>query len=126
MFFPKNMRATAAIVALGYGAVLNFLLDGPMEVVPLLWLCSPFAVPLAFVLASRKEGRQRLYLAVLLCLTVGGCLSIAWAKTWDKSDFGYLILLLLPFYQFGFVALVVAVTGFTALIRRRVWLEDGH
>ena len=66
------------------------------------------------VLASRKEGRQRY---IWLCCSSDRrrlfvyCLG----ENLGQSDFGYLILLPLPFYQFGFVALVVAVTGFTAL-----------
>jgi hypothetical protein len=75
----------------------------------ILWLCLPLVLPLVIVLVARSERTQKFFVAVLLCLGVAGSLALLWGLETDKADFGYLILLLVPLCQFGFLAVLLAI-----------------
>lgn len=114
----RRVITSAGVIFFAYVALLWSLIRGPLELEPILWMCSPLALPLIVILTARKQWTRRVSLNILLCLSVVGSLGLVGALIWDKTDYSYLIFLLLPLYQFGFLALVMAALGLAALLRR--------
>jgi hypothetical protein len=86
----------------------------------MLWLCSPLALPSVIVFLVRSDRTLKLFFAVLLFLSVAGSLGLLWGLRADKTDFGYLILVLVPLYQFGLLALLLATLALRPFLMRKV------
>ncbi len=94
------------------------MLYGPNELGGTLWMNSPFVLPLVIILFSRKAQIRHCYFALLMGLIVFGLAGLAVFVASPHDDYRFLILLLLPIYQFGILAAVAGAAGLISIVRR--------
>jgi hypothetical protein len=102
------IRFAACAIVTAYGALTYLLIGGTAEAVELAsWAIAPLALLLAVVLIASKPRTLLLAFALLLLIAVTGAMALMWGLLWNPGDFNHLVVIFLPLYQFGFVALAL-------------------
>jgi hypothetical protein len=114
----QGIRIAAVGTVFGYAALVFTLLGGVEAVGLALWAISPLTVPLTITLVSPHKRTQFGALGLLLCLAIVGVLLSVWGLVWSPGDYNHLVVVFLPFYQFGFIATAAVILALVMLLRR--------
>ena len=115
----QSIRVSALLVALCYAALAFWLLRGAEAGVALaLWATSPLIIPLAIALVARKKSTQLVALALLVCFAGVGAVLLPWGLVWNPGDYNHLVVIFLPFYEFGFLAVALVTLGIATVVGR--------
>lgn len=117
MALLDRISTISSVAILAYVALAFLLIGGGKAAAELaLWTASPLAVPLMILFFARQRHTRIATAILLACLWMSGAALLLWGLVLDRTSTSHLVVIFLPFYQFGFLAVGFVLLWFTSAV----------
>jgi hypothetical protein len=113
-----RISTTSFVAIFGYVALPFLLIGGGNKAAAelALWTASPLAVPLMILFFARQRHTRVATAILLACLWLSGAALLLWGLVLNRTSTSHLVVIFLPLYQFGFLAVGFVLLWLTSAV----------